>query len=111
MDHTRGAVVPLIIGHAPGVLRRLHLLEQIGMIAFFDARDIVQTVVVQGLDVGGIGTQAVFGDDELEVGVVLAQLGNKAFGGIAFTIIFGRAILFAQSVRASTESLHARPDG
>ena len=111
MHHTRGAVVPLIIGDAPGVLRRLHLLEQIGMIAFFDPEDIVQTVVVQGLDVRGIGTQTVFGDDELEVRVVLAQLGHKAFGGIAFTIIFGRAILLAQSVQASAESLHARPDG
>jgi hypothetical protein len=44
--------------------------------------------------VGGIGTQTVFGDDALEVGVVLAQLGNEAFRRIAFTIIFGRAILF-----------------
>ena len=111
MDHPCGAVVPLIIGDAPGVLRRLHLLEQIGMIAFFDPENIVQTVGVQGLDVRGIGTQTVFGDDELEMGVVLAQLGHKAFGGIAFTIIFVRAIVLAQSVQASAESLPAGPDG
>ena len=104
MDQPCGAVVSFIIGDAPGVLRRLHLLEQKGMIAFFDPKDIVQIVVVQGLDVRGIGTQTVFGDDELEVGMILAQLGHKAFGGIAFTIIFGRPIVVAQSVQASAES-------
>ena len=49
---------------------------------------------MQRLDVGGIGTQTVFGDDELEMRVILTQLGHEAFGGIAFTIIFLRAILF-----------------
>ena len=48
---------------------------------------------MQGLDVRGIGTQAVFGDDEFEVRVILAQFDHKAFGGIAFTIIFGRPIV------------------
>ena len=81
------------------------------MIAFFDPEDIVQTVAVQGLDVRSIGTQAVFGDDELEMRVILAQLGDKAFGGIAFTIIFVRPIVLARSVQASAESRHARPDG
>ena len=38
LDHTRGAVVSFIIGDLPGVLRRLHLLEQLGVIAFFDFR-------------------------------------------------------------------------
>ncbi len=89
---------------------RLHLAEQIGMIAFFDPEDIVTTIIVQGLDVGGIGTQTVFSDDELEMRVILAELGNEAFGGIALTIVFGRTIL-AQSVQASAESLHASPDG
>ena len=42
---------------------------------------------------GGIGTQTVFSADALEVGVVVAQLGNEAFRRMAFTIIFGCAIL------------------
>jgi hypothetical protein len=53
----------------------------------------VEAIVLQSLDVRGIGTQAVFGHDALEVRVVLAQLGHKAFGGVAFTIIFVGAIL------------------
>ena len=43
---------------------------------------------------GGVGTQTVFGDNELEMGVILAQLDNEALGGIALTVIFLRAILF-----------------
>ena len=52
----------------------------------------MEIVVLQDLNVRGIGTQTIFGDDKLEVRVVLAQLGHKAFGGIPFTIIFVRAI-------------------
>ena len=88
MDNPCGAVVSLIIGDTSGVLRRLHLTEQKGMIAFFDTKNIVKTMRLQSLDVRGIGTQTVFGDNELEVGVVLAQLGNQAFGGITLTIVF-----------------------
>ena len=40
-----------------------------------------------------IGPEAVFRDDELEMGMILTQLGHKAFGGIAFAIIFVRAIV------------------
>ncbi len=46
MDNSCGTVVPLIMGHAPSCFGRLHLIEQIGMIAFFDPEDIVTTVVV-----------------------------------------------------------------
>jgi len=47
---------------------------------------------VQGLDMWGIRTQTLCGDDALEVGMILAQLGHQAFGGIACAIIFVRAI-------------------
>jgi hypothetical protein len=85
--------MPLVIGDAPSVLGRLHLLEQSGMITFFDAEDIVTTSSVQGLDMGGIGTETVFGDDKFEMRVILAQLGNEALGGVAFAIIFLCAIV------------------
>ena len=60
------------------------------MIAFFAPEDRVQSMVLQGLDVRRIGTQAVFGDDALEVRVVLAQFAEKPFGGLTCTIIFVR---------------------
>jgi len=43
---------------------------------------------------GGIGTQTIFRDDAFEMRMILAQLGNEAFGGIAFAIIFGRTVRF-----------------
>jgi hypothetical protein len=43
---------------------------------------------------GGIRTQTVFGDDELEMRVILAQLGEEALSRIAFTVVFLGAILF-----------------
>ena len=48
MDNPCGAVVSLIRGDTSGVLRCLDLLEQIGMIPFFDTQDVVQTVCVVG---------------------------------------------------------------
>ena len=43
---------------------------------------------MQPLDMGRVGTQAIFGDDHLEVRVVLAQFRDEAFGSIALTIVF-----------------------
>jgi len=58
----------LIIRDAPSVLGCLPLGEEMGMIAFFDPEKIMQPMLVQGLDVGSIGTQTVFGDDARERG-------------------------------------------
>jgi len=46
MHETCSTVVPFIRGHAPGVLRGLHLLEQKSMIAFFDTENIVKSMVL-----------------------------------------------------------------
>src|SRR5919205_176052 len=90
MHQMRSAIMPLIRGDMASLFCGLHLLEQIGMIPCFNTQDVVQTVRVQGLDMWGIRTQTVFGDDKLEVGMILAQLGDKTLGGIPLTIIFGR---------------------
>jgi hypothetical protein len=55
----------------------------------------MQLVVMQYVDMGGIGTQTVFGDNQFEVGVVLTELEDQALGRIALTIIFLRAVVFA----------------
>jgi hypothetical protein len=62
------------------------------MIPLFDTENVVTPVVVQGLDVGGIGTQGVFGDDKLEMRMILAQLGDEAFGSIALAIKWLRVL-------------------
>ena len=40
MPKTRDAVLPLIVGHASGVLRRLYVMEQLGLIACCDTEAI-----------------------------------------------------------------------
>src|SRR6266566_649755 len=57
-----------------------------GVITCFDTQDIAKIMVLQRLDMRGIRAQTVFGHDELEVRIILAQLRHKAFGGIAFAI-------------------------
>ena len=69
------------------------------MVALLGPKDIVQSVVLQELDVRSIGTQAVLGEDELEVRVVLAEFNDKPFGGMAFTIIFVSNIVFHDRFR------------
>ena len=93
MDHSCGAVVSLIIGDPSGVLRGLPLLAERGLIAFFDAKKIAETVGVEGLDRRGMGTQTVCSDDALAVGMVLAPRGHKPVGGMACTIIVVRPIV------------------
>jgi hypothetical protein len=99
MDHPCGAVVAFIQGHAPGLLRRLYLLEHKGMIAFFDAKDIVQTMLVQRLNGWGRRTEAVVGDEACAGWVILAQCDHKAFGGMTFTIIVVRPIVLPDRFR------------
>ena len=82
MLYTRSAVMLLIRSDVSSVLGRLHLREQIGMIAFFDAENRVTTRIVQGLDMGGIGTQTVIGDDEFDMGMILAQLAMKRLAAL-----------------------------
>jgi hypothetical protein len=59
----------------------------------------VTPVVMPGLDRRGIGTQGVCGDDDLEMRVILAQLGDEAFGGMACAIVLLRAVLLDNRCR------------
>ena len=99
MDHTCSAVVPLRRGPTSSLLGSLHLVEHIGRIAFFAPEEIMTTIIVPGLDVGGMGTATVFGDDALERRVSLAQCDDAALGRMAFTLIFLSAILFHHGFR------------
>src|SRR5215217_450001 len=101
----------LIIRDAPSVLGCLHLGEEMGMIAFFDPEKIMQPMLVQGLDVGSIGTQTVFGDNARERG---GDGGGVWGGGVWPHAVHNRLCpchLGSQWGRASMESLHAGLDG
>jgi len=85
------AVVPFVVDDTPGVFRRLYATEQQGMSTFVAPENILQLVVVEGLNVRGIGTQAVFGHNAFSGGG-LAHLRNEALGGMPFTIMCSRSI-------------------
>ena len=55
------------------------------MVAFFNPQNVMAIVLDQRANVRGIGTQTIFGDDELEMRVILAQFGNETLGGIALS--------------------------
>src|SRR5215831_7636893 len=63
MHETCRTLMPLIIGDAASLFGRLDLLEQIGMVAFFDPENIAEIMVVQDRDMRRIGTEAVFSND------------------------------------------------
>src|SRR5688500_13577429 len=54
----------------------------------------MHVMLLQGLNMRGIRTQAVFSDDHFEMGVILTKFGDKTLGGVALAIIFLGAILF-----------------
>ena len=64
---TRLGGVPIVIRDAAGLLGYCHLLEQASMVACFDAQNIMHVVIVQHLDMRGVGAQAVFGDTTWKV--------------------------------------------
>jgi hypothetical protein len=68
MHETRGTVVPLLKGHAPSGRRGLHLIDQIGLIAFLPPKNIVKMVSLQGLEGRSLCTQALCGEDQREGG-------------------------------------------
>ena len=98
-------IVPLIRGDASRLLGRLDLLEHIGMITCFHPQAIPEIMGVQGLAMRSVSTEAVCRDDALEVGMILTPLGHKAFGGLAFAIIFVPAIVVRHRLG------HERNDG
>lgn len=89
----RRASVPLLRGDAVGVLGRLDLLAQRGVSAFLCPRGYRDPHQRSGSRCGGMRTETVCGDDARERGMILAQLGPKPFGSLAFTSIVGRPIV------------------
>jgi hypothetical protein len=94
LDHPGGAVVPRIAGHAPGGVGRRHRLAPQGLLAVCDPKHRAKPVGLPRLEVGRMGTQTVCGPDTLEVRVVLTPRGHDAFGRVACTSMFVRAILW-----------------
>jgi hypothetical protein len=86
-------IFTILISRSTSSLGLRHWLEQKRMIPFFDPQHVMHGVRLQRFNMGGIRTQAVFGDNHLEMGVILTKLGDEALGRVALAIIFLRAIV------------------
>src|SRR5688572_21055928 len=93
MVHPALAVFTLLIGHPTGSLGLSNLLEQKRVVALLYPQDVTHVVLLQGLNMRGIRTEAIFGDDHLEMGVILRKLADETLGHVALAIIFLGAIL------------------
>jgi hypothetical protein len=89
---TGGAVGSLVIGHAPGVLRRRPRLPQQGLLACCAPAARGQSVGVPGRAVGRMGPPALCRDAAREVRVLLAHLSPQACGGLPCASLWVGAI-------------------
>src|SRR5918992_831179 len=105
MAQTTLGIIAIIIAYLARLLSRRHLREPIPMIAFFDPQNVMAIVIDQRANVRGIGTQAVFSDDELEMRVILAQFGEEALGRVAFTVVFLATVLLDDGLRHQRDDL------
>lgn len=99
MPKACGTVVPHIMGDTPGLVSRLHLLEQQNLVIFFDAEKRVQMMVLSNLKVQSPGRQTAVNDEERAVGMIVPQLGNTSLGGMAFAVMVARAVLLHEQCR------------
>ena len=68
------------------------LFEEEGMIAGFNRKDEAAVEALEGSNVGSVGTEGIFGHDELDMGVVASQDLDTTAGGVAFAVVFGVAV-------------------
>ena len=66
------------------------------MVVFFCHENSVQLKVFEQLKHGLFRVKAVTIDNKVQEGVLLTNLGKNSFGGVYFTILFGRAIFVTQ---------------
>lgn len=99
MVHPALAVFTLIIGHTTRSLGLSDLLEQKRVVPLFYPQDVTHVVLLQGLNMRGIRTEAIFGDDHLEMGVIPTKFADETLGRVALAIIFLGAILLDNGLR------------
>ncbi len=83
-----------VLGHLTGLVGRGDRFKQKGVVAFFDPHNVAQVVLFEFLQMGRIGAEGIFGDNEGPLRVVLAQLAEKTLGRIAWYTLHGHKINF-----------------
>jgi len=69
------------------------------VISFFEAKDEVASVLNEVPDMGSIGAEAILGQDDLQVRVVLPEFFEPSSTGVALTVVFVVAVMFEDGLR------------
>ena len=69
------------------------MVEQKGVVARFDADDVMRASLTQVAEVGGVGAEGVFDDDDRQVGMLLTKPFEPAAGGVPLAVVLGLTIL------------------
>ena len=85
--------------HLAGLVEGLQVLEQKRVIARLDANDVMRASLTQVAEVGGVGAEGVFDDDDRQVGMLAAKTLEPAAGGIPLTVVLGLTILVDDRLR------------
>jgi hypothetical protein len=79
--------------HSPALGHGLvGLSEEEDVIAGFHRKDEAAVEALEGFNVGSVGTEGIFGHDELDMGVVGSQALDTTTGGVPFAVVFGVAV-------------------
>ncbi len=87
------------------------LFKKEGVITGFHRKDEAAVEALEGFDVGSVGTEGVFGHDELDMGVVASQVLDTTAGGVAFAVVFGGAVFSSDHFGGERGSRPCGPGG
>src|SRR5271166_3890623 len=79
--------------HLAGLVEVLQVREQKGVVARLDANDVMRASLTQVAEVGGVGAEGVFDDDDRQVGMLLAKPFEPAAGGVPLAVVLGLTVL------------------
>jgi hypothetical protein len=97
MEHARRRIDPGPDRERDRLVAGPQVLEQEGVVAGLDADDEMRAGRAQILQMGGVGGQAVFDDDDRQMGMLAAEMLEPTAGGIALAVVLGPATLYGGS--------------
>jgi hypothetical protein len=69
------------------------------VVVLFDAQNEAAVGFHEISDVGCVGAESIFGDDDRQIGMILSEFEEPPSGGVALTVVFGLSVLFADGLR------------
>ena len=85
--------------HLAGLVAGLQVVEQKRVVARLDANDVVRASLAEVAQVGSVGTEGVFDNDDRQMGMLLAKRLEPAAGGVSLAVILGLTVLLDDRLR------------